>query len=372
MVTLKENKIKLKQRIILILGARAPIALELARSFKKQGIKVIMADSMHLPITRWSNAIEKYEKVPSVRFETRKYIDRIRHLVRKNEVSDIIPCSEETFYVAKYKNQFDCKVWTTGIEILNSLHNKESFSEKFSTLLSIPETISLDKFKDWENSESYVFKQKYSRFAAEVISVGKVKPNQFPKKEKWIAQKKIHGTEICVFSIWNEGTLRNLVCYQPIYRAGKGAGIFFRQIENKEVEKQVKLLGEKLQYTGMLSFDIIIENNKPWFIECNPRGTSGAHLLKDSLAESFVGQQKQSKKKIQKHMLFFLLIFSFPTAILKKEVRQARDVIFEWNDPLPMLLQWLSILEITLIMVSKGLSLLKASTYDMEWNGDES
>ena len=51
---------------ILLTGARAPITLEMARSFAKQGHKVIVCDSSRLTIARWSNTVTKYYTIPAL------------------------------------------------------------------------------------------------------------------------------------------------------------------------------------------------------------------------------------------------------------------------------------------------------------------
>ncbi|NMH86542.1 ATP-grasp domain-containing protein [Flavivirga algicola] len=357
---------------ILILGARAPMTLVLVRSFKKQGIRVILADSLVLPIGRWTNAIIKYEQLPSARFNTQAYINTVARLVSNYAITDLIPCCEEAFYIAKYKNKFLCKVWTTNIQELNRLHNKETFAKAFKHQLSIPETISADEFKNWNHSNHYVFKQKYSRFAGNIFNGVLLTKDELGNPEKWIAQKKIHGKEICVYSIWDEGELRGLVCYEPLFRAGKGAGIFFKFIENKEVEAQVKKFGEHLNYTGQLSFDVIIAKDGPWFIECNPRGTSGAHLLENQLADCFLVNGLRPFQDKRNQMLLFLMLLGYPFKFFKKEVRQAKDAIFRYYDPLPAMMQWLSLFEIAYIKLFKRISWLKATTYDIEWNGNES
>jgi hypothetical protein len=356
---------------ILLLGARAPIALELARSFNKHGYTVILADSMRIPLGRWSNSIKKYERLPSARQNTLNYVGAITRLVSEYSISHLIPTCEEAFYISRYKNKWSCKVWTPEIKLIDLLHNKETFSKEFNTQLSIPETISLDKFSNWTKSDQYVFKLKYSRFGTNLFINKPVTIASFKETHNWIAQKKIEGKEICVYSIWDAGKLKGYSSYQPVYRAGKGSGIFFKSVENQEAKKQVENFGKKLNYTGQLSFDVIVTNDKLWFLECNPRGTSGAHLLSKSLAECFFHDNGIATAEKDDFMLISLMLLSHPFKFFLKSVRRANGVIFRLNDPLPAIAQMLSVFELVFIKLSKGISLLEATTYDIEWNGDE-
>ncbi|HEY5687626.1 MAG TPA: ATP-grasp domain-containing protein [Yeosuana sp.] len=361
----------MKNNFILLLGARAPIALEFARSFHKKGYKVILADSLKFPVGRWSNSIIKYIRIPNARQNTIEYIEAISRLVSEYSISHLVPTCEETFYIAQHKNNWTCKVWTSDLKLMDLLHNKETFELEFKNKLDIPQTICLEEFSNWSQSDQYVFKPKYSRFGTRVFINQSLTIDSFIGTENWIAQKKIEGKEICIYSIWDAGKLKGYVSYEPLYRAGKGSGIFFKSIENQKVKNQVENFGKTLNYTGQLSFDVIISNDTAWFIECNPRGTSGAHLLNNRLAECFFNADEKEAIKTGDFMLTSLMLLTHPLKFFLKKVRRAKGVIFSLNDPLPAMAQMLSVLELVFIKLSKGISLLEATTYDIEWNGDE-
>lgn len=359
--------------VILITGARAPIALELSRSFYKAGHKVIMADSLYFTIARWSNTVKEYYILPSPRYELGKYLKKINDIIEKEQVTDIIPTCEEAFYIAMSKDQIKAKTWTADIALMNLLHNKFLFAEFAKEYLPIPSTCLIADFQDWEASEKYVFKPIYSRFATAVIIGKKITDRHFfPKgKQNWVAQKRIKGKEICIYSIWEAGNLKAYSAYHPLYRAGKGSGIFFEPVFHTQTYELVKHFGEKIAYTGQLCFDVIIdEKNIPYFIECNPRGTSGAHLIHQELANAFLGQKEilfHEKQAFSiKYALAILHFFSF----FRKEIRDSQDVIFQWTDKMPFFLQILSIFEITFLKFRKKISWLEATTGDIEWNGD--
>ncbi|UAM99215.1 ATP-grasp domain-containing protein [Polaribacter litorisediminis] len=361
----------MKAPIFLILGARAPIALELSRSFHAQGLKVILADSLRFPIGRWSNSIAHFERLPKARQNTMEFVETISKLIIKYSITDIIPCCEEVFYIAKHKNNWNCKVWTSDIKLMNLLHNKETFAREFKDFLTIPETISLEKFSNWSQSDTYVFKPKYSRFASSTILNTLIHSNTINDPENWIAQKKVTGIEVCVYTIWDSGKLKGYSCYVPLYRVKKGAAIYFEHFENSQLKEKIKKFGEYYLYSGQLSFDVIISDNTFWFLECNPRGTSGAHLLRHSLAGSFYNDVVNTITDKNDYMLTSVLLFTKPFVFLSKKVQSAKGVIFSWQDPVPSFLQLISVLELIYIKLSKGISLTQATTYDIEWNGHE-
>ena len=156
-----------------------------------------------------------------------------------------------------------------------------------------------------------------------------------------------------------------------LYKIGKGSSIFFKHIENLNLKELVKNFGASNLYTGQLSFDVIISADSTWFIECNPRGTSGAHLLNKDLAKCFLENEESIYIGHHDFMLTYLMFFTHPLKFLNKKVRKAKDVIYRANDALPAFLQILSLFEMIFIKFYKGVDLLESTTFDIEWNGNE-
>src|SRR5690349_17736003 len=85
---------------ILITGARAPVALHLARLFHGAGHGVILADTPARPIAAASKACARYHRLPPPRFEPRAYADAVEALIRAEGVEMVIPTCEEVFHLA--------------------------------------------------------------------------------------------------------------------------------------------------------------------------------------------------------------------------------------------------------------------------------
>lgn len=358
-------------RTFLITGVRAPISLDFCRSFQKFGVRVILADALKFPISRWSNTVSTYYELPSPKHHTTEFIAKIQTIIQQEAVTDILPLCEEAFYLSIHRDELNCMVWVDKIETMNLLHNKYLFSTE--TSLPTVKSQLVSEFTDWNNSINYVFKPIYSRFANATIIGKAIDKLTIPEKEQnqWIVQKRIKGKEICTYSIWNNGRLKSYACYQPTYRAGKGAGIFFRPTNHQATFELIKAFGEEVNYTGQMSFDVMIDDmNNPHFLECNPRGTSGAHLLDEQLAASFFESPIVFQSEQDYALKYAMVIFHF-FRNFSREVQQAKDVVYSSKDPLPFLMQWLSFVEIIFIWVkTQKKSLLKATTENIEWNGN--
>lgn len=358
---------------ILISGARAPIALEMARSFTAAGHRVVMMDCLHLTIARWTNTIDQYYTVPSPRFDKTGFIRAVKEIIRREQVTHLIPTCEEAIFIADCQNALPCEVWTVNHDLIVRLHNKYFFALQYGHLLPIPRTVLVNDFNDWDNSENYAFKPVYSRFASSVILKTRIDSSFFkePSKAHWVAQQFISGKEVCIYSIWDKGNLKAFAAYHPLYRAGKGAGIFFEPVQNDAIFKYVKRFGAEIKYHGQLCFDVIIDHNQQaYFIECNPRGTSGAHLLNKQLAAAFLEDGCILPESRKDFSVKYAMALFHPSSLFKKRVIQSIDVIFSRRDMKPFFFQIAALIEIAYIKFTKNLSWLEATTSDIEWNGD--
>lgn len=373
MVSLKKasDHKKVSALTVLITGARAPIALEMARSFKRKGHRVIMVDCQYFSLARWSNTVDRYYRLPSPRFNQEGFIKRLRELIQEEHVDHLIPTCEEALFISAYHAVLPCKVWTSNQELSINLHNKYFFAQEFQHLLPIPKTVLVKDFKEWPASKDYVFKAVYSRFASAVFVQKQIDASYFKDdaNEKWVAQQFIAGKEVCVYSIWEEGVLKAFAAYHPLYRAGKGAGIFFEPVHNTLILDYVQRFGVAIKYHGQLCFDVIIDQyEQPYFIECNPRGTSGAHLLHDKLVAAFLDKGLLFPDNKTDFSIKYAMALLHSRASFAKRVRQSSDIIFSWTDLKPSFFQMFSLIEIVYIKLTKKMSLLEATTTDIEWN----
>ncbi len=334
-----------------------------------------MMDCQSWTIARWSNCIDRYYIIASPRFNNASFVIDIQEIIKKENIDHFIPTCEEAIFVAAHCDEFNCKVWTSDKDLVIGLHNKFLFSQNYRNILPIPKTVMLKDFSDWENSEQYVFKPIYSRFASFVVINKKISKDFFEEEDQdqWIAQKLVRGKEICVYSIWSEGKMKAYSAYHPLFRAGKGSGVFFEPVQNKEIFELVNNFGQDLHYMGQMCFDVILdEQARPFFIECNPRGTSGAHLINVQLANAFLGNELIVNNDTKDFSIKYAMAMLHPFSFFKKRVRQSQDIIFKWHDSKPFFLQILSLIEISSIKIWRRCTWLEATTADIEWNGHES
>ena len=160
----------------------------------------------------------------------------------------------------------------------------------------------------------------------------------------------------------------------------QAAGVYFARVENEQIKRFVCSFCEKHQITGQISFDFIVNSHDVYLIECNPRATSGMHLLEDeNLSLCFKGkvacieEPKSSKNKMISLLMFFIALpralLSFKVGEWWQDVKNAQDLISTNDDKVFFLYQCLSVAELVLIAGKHKRSIREASTMDIEWNG---
>ncbi len=76
---------------VLITGARAPVALHLARLFSDSGMDVILADTLTAPLARWSPACARYVQLPKPDVSPDAFADALAALVEETAPTLVVP-----------------------------------------------------------------------------------------------------------------------------------------------------------------------------------------------------------------------------------------------------------------------------------------
>ena len=381
---------------ILLSGARAPVTLDLVRHFHQAGHEVFLADSIRLPLARFSRFVKRTFLVAKPALEPTRFVEDLVEITSRHEIDLLIPTCEEIFYIAAKLQLFSpsVSVYCEPLSRLKELHNKWTFTslvKSSSSLIQPPEThfaassVDLEPWINRQDLVDWVFKPVYSRFAARTLVgpksevIATLRPSV---TDPWIIQRRIRGREFSTYSVARQGVLRAHVSYCSKYQVGIGSGIYFVAIDDDRIRSFVQDFVARHQFTGQVGFDLMqSEEGKLHVLECNPRATSGLHLLKSvSLAEAFLhshGSVLEPESSRPRMLAPIVVLFSLPKAVtngklvtLLRDMWEASDVMFAWNDPGASLLSPLSLLEVIATACYQQKSLTRAATYDIEWNGE--
>ncbi|MGO0062644.1 ATP-grasp domain-containing protein [Brevibacillus fluminis] len=390
-------RIESQGRRILLTGARAPVTLELARMFARAGHTVFAADSIACHGCRFSRAVEQSFLVAPPRQQPEQFIRDLLTVIRRERIELLIPTCEEIFYIAQARDELaaHCQVLAEPLDRLEQLHDKYRFIQMVQSFgLPVPRTVLCrsqaelsDALRAWQPADqAVVVKPVFSRFGARIAIVtdGKnpLAANEISPDVPWLAQAYVSGTELSTYTLAQEGKVLAHTTYQGSFRAGIGASIAFAHRDGPQIESWVEEVVGRLGFSGQIAFDLIeAEDGTLYPLECNPRATSGIHLLAGSpdFAPCFFRQPSVPVCPMDARAMLSaaMWLYGLPAAISERRMgewlrtmRTSRDVLFRWDDPLPLLAQGLTLLSFWKRSRHHDASLLAATTLDIEWNGD--
>jgi hypothetical protein len=376
---------------IVILGARAPVALDLARSFQNAGHRIQLADSVPSFAAAWSKTGgREMLRLPPARFRFDHYCAEIAALADRCHL--LIPTCEEVFYLASAAEKYGVmqKVFAPPIALLRQLHSKISFPALAKSLgIDAPETWPVSNAEELSNlvvrDGQFVLKPEFSRFGTATL----IRPNTRELSRviasplsRWAAQSFVAGEEICVWTAAREGRIVASAAYRPRWRHGQAAAYAFESVDVPNALKVAEIIAAKLGVTGQLSFDIIMTpEGRAVPIECNPRATSGVHLFGGdrALARALLGegppvQAPAGLYYLSPAMLFLGLPMAIRSGSLAKwrhDIRSGNDALTRPGDRWPAIGAIADAARFAMLGLSRSNSPTQQTTDDIEWNGDE-
>ncbi|KTD73328.1 ATP-grasp domain-containing protein [Legionella tucsonensis] len=373
---------------ILVTGGRAPATMDIMRSLINQGYEVYSAESMLYPLARFVKGVSKHFVIPKPNQDLTAFLKAIKEIVIQYKIDLLIPTCEEIFYISQGYEELSkhTKLLCEPFERLSQLHNKYTFNQLVNEYnLTAPQSwlMNTDKDKQILPNEALVLKPVFSRFGSRtLIKPSKKIISELAINEPYIAQHYIQGKEYSAYAIVHKGEVLIQSCYYSKYQAGRSTGIYFEPVEIKPITEFIKTFCKCFQFSGQIAFDFILVNDKAYVLECNPRVTSGFHLLTDKIDwYTILSGQRQYDIPNMKYMQPYMLGQGMMLHCLKyipkkprqfiKDYQRAHDVLRHKAYPwlrLKSILMMLNVL-CRAIRVKKGF--YPASTYDIDFNGVE-
>jgi len=280
---------------VLITHARVRNALVATRSLGRHGIKVTTADSIYPSTSFFSKYSSSYFLYPSYKLSPELFINSLRNYTHKKEgIYVLMPMSDETFVISKYRYVFDTTVHVPmpSHETIMRANNKRylvSFAEGIG--VRTPRTYTLDDISELkqvakkiefpaviklvEGMGSKGLRYVYSEDELiceykEVIQKFNLKSFEYP-----LIQEYIPGTEYDVAMLFNLGepraicTIRNIREF-PITGGPSTARISVRYAK---IESQATMLLKELEWHGIaeVEFKLDERTKEPVLMEINPR-----------------------------------------------------------------------------------------------------
>jgi hypothetical protein len=344
-----------------------------------------------------SRAVQDSFRLPEPRRQPYDFALQLARLIERERIEVLVPTCEEVFYVGRFKALLTerARVFCPDLDVLRSLHSKSEFASLvereagFGSNVHAPESWRITGGADISSlpapSDQLVFKPVYSRFAVETL----IRPKHeealaiaAAPDRPWLAQRCIDGRELCSYSVCRDGAVQAHALYEPAWRAGKGAGIFFEPRAVPAIARFVEGLARHFNLTGQVAFDFIEDYaGRVFVLECNPRATSGVHLFGDALAAAFLQPGAAVAPRPEPRMFAAAMAMLGGASVLRsrhlasdwqrlwRDVRRGRDVLWSAADPWPALYSLLGAAAFSWRGLRHGISATAATTHDIEWDG---
>lgn len=364
---------------VLITGARAPVAIEWASIFNRQGHQVFMTDSLSYPLGSFLKYVERYIKTSSPRFAHESYQNDILKIIDTYGIDMVIPTCEEVFFLAELAKQNPSIDWLLPeAELLFRLHNKLKVFDVLQGLpgVRLPKTKLVTSNDDVIIDNTTILKPLYSRFGNQVIrnlSQKSVAEIEITTDIPWVQQQKIDGQPICNYALFEEGVLKVHQAYLPKYCVNNSAATAFLPIYDQVIERFMIEFGQRYCFHGQVSFDFIQSTNGLYVIECNPRATSGLHIVAPYCKTSRPYFTFNVPKINKLHHLGTTTLIAagilslFSPRVWRDYARGMNTIKCHRKYLLPHA-QICSLFELCKIAKKQRISLSQATTYDIEWN----
>jgi glutathione synthase/RimK-type ligase-like ATP-grasp enzyme len=385
----------LSTKNILLTNLRSAVSLDLAKSLSLKGHRIFAVDSFINPLIKKSRYLLKTKLVSSPSRDFSNYRNDILEFVKENEINVILPVYEESFWIAKLKPDLPQSVFCfcDDFSKMTKLHNKFLFIKLCQDIgLTVPKTLQVHSInqleKLWDSNDS-ILKPVFSRFASNVIFSSNCSYNklrslnlEISEKRPWVYQERIRGKEFCSYSLAHEGRLTGHMVYSHDFTAGKGAGISFESVEIPEILDWVKKFVFETNYTGQICFDFMLTESGVFPLECNPRATSGVHLLSQlsDFSSMILEKNVELSHLNQGHKAYLSLMAMFVYGLVQINnltklksfldiILNGRNILHSYKDENYFVRQLSTLISLYQISSRHKVSLLEASTLDIEYNG---
>ena len=376
---------------VVITGARAPVALHLARLFHAAGHRVVLADTFRRPLARATRSKQGYERLPAPVASLPAYVEAWTSIMARWRPDLVIPTCEEVFHLAAVRDVAGLAVplFAPPLALLATVHDKHAFAAFGQGLgADPPRTTRLSSSADLvslrERAGSLVLKPVWSRFGARTLV--RPTPHQLAgigptPSDPWVAQAYLPGPEICATAIAVDGAVTAVQAYRPLWRAGLGAGVAFEPIQDAAARGFVEGFCARSAWTGQVAFDFRHDADGGLHaIECNPRPTSGMHFFSvaDGLPNAFAGASRVEASGTRAMTLpLAMATYGLAQAVATGRLGtwwcdlRAMDDLAAWPADGRLLgAQLAALAEIAGLALRRGTGLRSAATDDIEWNGE--
>jgi len=374
-------------RTALLTVGRFPKALTLARSLHRHGVRVLIADPLKRQLCSVSRSVSKNYQVTAPNTDIRAWETDILDIIEEEQVTDLIPVSEEVCHVANLAPKLPEHVRYVGPSTswIRKWHDKLAFvSHAIDRGVTAPSvfTTADPEARGLVTQTECVLKPRRGCSGTDVSFIPPGSKLPLPSNDL-LVQRKVEGTHLYTLSWVASGRVMATASYHGTTHSGTVAVGFKSAPTPFSVQQWIEQFLADTDTTGFISFDFILDRGGiAWGIECNPRASSGIHFFNEawlgpavmgetSTPASIIpaGKRAQWSYSTLTEAYKFLLQMRIPELLrCWRDLLASRDVVWSWQDPLPFLLMTPLCWEFIWKSVHERIPIGDASQYDIAWH----
>ena len=334
-----------------------------------------------------SRAVTKTFQVAPPNTDIEGWERDILDIIERENVTDLIPTSEEVCHVANLAPRLPDTTRYVGpsAEWIAQWHDKLQFvNYAISRGVTAPSvyTTADGESRALIRQTECVLKPRRgcSGTAVSFIPRGSTLP---PPSQDMLLQRRVQGNHLYTLSWVDAGEVKATASYRGSTHSGTVAVGFQSAPTPFSVKQWIEQFVADTDVTGFLSFDFILDRSGiPWGIECNPRLSSGVHFIDEAWLGAAVmgedmgapsitpaGKRAQWSYSTLTEAYKHLFRFQIPELIrCLRDLFIARDAVWSWRDPLPFFLMTPLCWEFIWRSIRERIPIGDASQCDIAWH----
>ena len=347
----------------------------------------MVADPLKRQLCSVSRHVAKNYQVTAPNTDLIAWEQEILNIIEREQITDLIPASEEVCHVANLASRIPHHVRYVGPSAswVAKWHDKLSFVnhaiDRGVTAPSVFTTADPEARALRRHTECVLKPRRgCSGTAVSFIPSGSTPP---PPSDDMLLQRRVNGTHLCTLSWIDGGRVKATASYRGSTHSGTVAVGFQSAPTPFSVKQWIDRFIAGTNATGFVSFDFILDKSGiPWGIECNPRLSSGVHFIDEAWLGAAVmgtavtaapispaGRRAQWSYSTLTEAYKRLVRFQLPELIrCWRDLLVSRDVVWSWRDPLPFLLMTPLCWEFIWRSIRERMPIGDASQCDIAWH----
>ncbi|WP_278996511.1 ATP-grasp domain-containing protein [Prevotella disiens] len=250
------------------------------RMLKKDGFYVVGTDIYPAEWHFESTLCNKVYQVP-LATEGKSYIDYLLTIAKKENIKGIVPLTDiEIDIINIFRTKFEklnITIYTQSAKTLSVARDKNKLSELFSK----DDVVNVPKFIDSESLTMdfilpAIAKPINGRSSEGISKIqNKKQLSAFKGKANYLIQEFLEGNVCTVDYVRDSFGNDFLIPREELIRTQNGAGTTVRIFANKKINRIVSYIGNKIGVIGCVNMEFIMNDNKFYLIDINPRFSAG-------------------------------------------------------------------------------------------------